>query len=325
MTILVAIFSPNAAWTLPRRFVDALRAEFPQHTFVDAWTEAEVAQLLPDVDVAFTAAIEPGQLSSLKRLRWIQSSAAGVGGLLATELASTPIVLTSARGIRAGAMAEHVIAVTLALLRQLHTAIRRQRDRRWALDELEGRIHTLHGRRMTIIGLGTIGQAVARLAVPLGIRVAAVRKRPDLPRPDGVEDVVSPDRLFELLAASDIIVLSAPLTSETRHLIGADALNATKRGALLVNVGRGKLVDDEAVIAALGDGRLGGAALDVFTHEPLDPDSPYWTLPNVIVTPHVSGAMEDYWTPLVSLFADNLRRFESGEPLVNVVDKSRGY
>jgi phosphoglycerate dehydrogenase-like enzyme len=325
MTILVAIFSPNAAWTLPRRFLDVLRAGFPEHTFVEAWTDADVARLLPDVDVAFTAVIERGQLASAPRLRWIQSSAAGVGGLLSTELAATRIVLTSARGIRAAAMAEHVIAVSLALLRQLPAAVRFQADRVWALDDLEGRIRTLHGRQMTIIGLGAIGQAVARLAVPLGVRVSAVRKRLELPHPDGVETVVSPDRLLDLLGHTDIIVLSAPLTGETRQLIDSRALDATRRGALLVNVGRGKLVDDEAVIAALQDGRLGGAALDVFTREPLDPDSPYWSLPNVLITPHVSGAMEDYWTPLVALFADNLRRFAAGQPLRNVVDKETGY
>ncbi len=120
-------------------------------------------------------------------------------------------------------------------------------------------------------------------------------------------------------------MLSAALTAETRLLIDRDALAHVKRGAWLINIGRGQLVDDDALIEALRDGRLGGAALDVFRREPLPPDSPYWDLPNVIVTPHLSGAMEDYWTPLVGLFAENLRRFEKGEPLINVVDKAAGY
>jgi len=120
-------------------------------------------------------------------------------------------------------------------------------------------------------------------------------------------------------------VLSAPLTPETRQLINADTLGVMKRGAFLINIGRGKLIDDDAVAAALRTGQLGGAALDVFTREPLDPASPFWDLPNVIVTPHMSGAMEDYWTPLVALFAENLRRFEQGQPLLNVVDKRAGY
>jgi phosphoglycerate dehydrogenase-like enzyme len=116
-----------------------------------------------------------------------------------------------------------------------------------------------------------------------------------------------------------------PHTPDTRQIIGARELEHVKRGALLINIARGKLIDDDAVVTALREGRLGGAALDVFTREPLDASSPYWDLPNVIVTPHTSGAMEDYWTPLVKLFADNLRRFENGEPLLNVVDKNAGY
>jgi phosphoglycerate dehydrogenase-like enzyme len=157
------------------------------------------------------------------------------------------------------------------------------------------------------------------------MRVSAIRKRADQVAPSSVEEVLPPAQLSELLARSDVVVLSAPLTPETRELIGPAVLGRIKRGALLVNVGRGRLIDDDAVIQALKDGRLGGAALDVFSKEPLDPASPYWDLPNVIVSPHISGAMEDYWTPLVALFSENLRRLEAGRPLLNVVDKGAGY
>jgi phosphoglycerate dehydrogenase-like enzyme len=177
---------------------------------------------------------------------------------------------------------------------------------------------------MGIIGLDSIGLEVAQAASGFGMRVWAIRKRVDEPTPF-VERILPPDRLNELLASSDVIVLSAPLTPETRQLINADTLAMMKRGAFLINIGRGRLIDDEAVAAALRSGQLGGAALDVFTREPLDPGSPFWDLPNVIVTPHMSGAMEDYWTPLVALFAENLRRFERGEALLNVVDKRAGY
>ncbi len=140
-----------------------------------------------------------------------------------------------------------------------------------------------------------------------------------------MDELLTPDRLPDLLAGSDVIVLSAPLTPDTRDLIGWAAVSQMKRGAFLVNIGRGKLVVDEAIVAGVQSGQIGGAALDVFTHEPLDPTSPYWDLPNVIVTPHTSGAMQDYWTPLVALFAENLRRFERGERLLNQVDKQVGY
>lgn len=328
MNVLVAVYSAGPAWTLPRRFVDDLRRDFPQHRFFDAWDAETLRRHLPEADVAFSAAIEGSAFASLPRLRWVQSPAAGVGGMLGGELAASSTVLTSARGVRARAIAEHVLGVTIALARQLPLVVRRQAAHQWAQNELEssGSIRTLQGRRMGIVGLGSIGLEVARVAAPFGLRVSGMRKRGiDQKLPECVEDVLGPERLLDLLAKSDVVVLSAPLTPETHHLIGKRALDHIKRGALLINVGRGKLLDDEAVVEALGDGRLGGAALDVFTKEPLDPDSPYWDLPNVIVTPHISGAMEDYWTPLVALFSENLRRFERGQPLLNVVDKQAGY
>jgi phosphoglycerate dehydrogenase-like enzyme len=327
MNIVIAVYHEGPAWTLPRSFVDTLRRDFPQHRFMDAWDGETLRRYLPEADAAFSAAIHRTAFGSLPRLRWVQSPAVGVGGMVGPELAASPVILTSARGVRARAMAEHVIGVMIALARQLPLVIRRQLAHDWALTEIEtsGAIRTLHGRRLAIIGLGAIGLQVAPIASALGLRVSAIRKRSDQLRPDSVEEVLAPDRLFELLARSDVVVLAAPLTPETHRLIGADALNRIKPGALLINVGRGKLLDDAAVIEALRDGRLGGAALDVFTQEPLEPASPYWDLPNVIVTPHISGTMEDYWTPLVALFAENLRRFESGRPLLNVVDKLAGY
>jgi phosphoglycerate dehydrogenase-like enzyme len=257
----------------------------------------------------------------------VQAPAVGVGHLLSAELIASPIVLTSARGVRARAMAEHVMGMTIALARQLPWVMAKQRAHLWALDDIEasGSIRTLQNRRMGIIGLGAIGLEVAQAASGFGMRVWGIRKRADEPLPAFVEKILPPDRLNELLESSDVVVLSAPLTPETRQLINAETLPMIKRGAFLINISRGKLIDDEAVAAALANGRLGGAALDVFTREPLDPASPFWELPNVIITPHMSGAMEDYWTPLVALFAENLRRFERSQPLLNVVDKRAGY
>jgi phosphoglycerate dehydrogenase-like enzyme len=327
VNVLVAFITPNATWTLPRSFVEHLRREFPQHTFLEAWDDDGLARHLAEADVAFTASLDRRRFGSLPRLKWVQSPAAGVGGLLSQELIDSPVVLTSARGIRARAIAEHVLAVTLALARQLQVAVRRQAEHVWALDEIEssGRVRVLRGRTMTIVGPGAIGTEVARLASAFGLRVAAVRKRLDAPRPPGVDTITSLAGLPELLPETDVLVLSSALTTETRYLVGRPLLARLPRGALLVNVGRGKLIDDDAVIDALRDGTLAGAALDVFTREPLDPESPYWDLRNVIVTPHTSGTMEDYWTPLVELFAENLRRFERGAPLLNVVDKKAGY
>jgi phosphoglycerate dehydrogenase-like enzyme len=327
MRVLVGVFNPVVAWTLPASWVERLRRDFPQHEFIDVWTEADVRRQLPTVDVAFTPYIFRDQVASLTRLRWVQTSAAGVGSMMSAELIASPIAVTNARGVKARAIAEHVMAVSLALARQLPTAMRRQIEHVWAVDELEqsGSVRTLSGRHLVVVGLGAIGQQVARVASAFGLRVSGVRQRIDQPRPEGVDIIVSSDRLTQLLATADIVVLAAPLTPATRGLINRVTLAACKRGAFLINIGRGKLIDDEAVVAALQDGTLGGAALDVFTTEPLPPGSPYWDLPTVIVTPHVSGAMEDYWMPLVTLFAENLRRFEDGQPLINLVDKQVGY
>jgi phosphoglycerate dehydrogenase-like enzyme len=327
MKIVVGIVHPNQAWVLPRPFVDELRRDFPQHTFIDAWDRETLRQVLPQGDAAFAAFVDRDIVHSLTRLRWVQAPAVGVGHILSEELIASPIVLTSARGVRARAIAEHVLGMAIALARQLPLVMSRQRHHEWALDEIEASrlVRTLRQRQMGIIGLGSIGLEVAQAASGFGMRVWAIRKRTDEPAPASVERILSPDRLSELLTSSDVIVLSAPLTPETRQLINTDTLAMMKRGAFLINIGRGKLIDDEAVAAAVRSGQLGGAALDVFTREPLDPSSPFWDLPNVIVTPHMSGAMEDYWTPLVALFAENLRRFERGDQLLNVVDKRAGY
>ena len=326
MNILVGVISPVAAWSIPRACVEELRRNFPRHTFLEAWDRETLRRLLPDADVAFTPFVDRDLFGSLARLRWVQSPAVGVGTLLYSEMIASAVVITNARGIRARAMAEHVLGVTIALARQLPAVLRFQVAHHWGQDVLEGsgRIRTLNGLRMGIVGLGSIGLEVARLAAPFGLRISAIRRRAG-PAPEGVEEVLPPDRLHDVLARSDVVVLAAPLTGATHCLIGRGEVAVMKPGAWLVNIGRGRLVDDAAIVEALQTGHLGGAALDVFTHEPLDSGSPYWDLPNVIVTPHISGALEDYWVPLVALFSENLRRFEAGQPLLNVVDKEAGY
>jgi phosphoglycerate dehydrogenase-like enzyme len=325
MNVVIGVISPAPAWVMPRRHVDQLRADFPQHTFLDAWDRDTLRQLLPQAEVAFTPFVDRDVFASASRLRWVQSPAVGVGSLMFPELLASGVVLTSARGIRARSIAEHVLGMTIALARLLPATLRAQAQHRWAQAELETAARTLKGQCMGIVGLGAIGLEVANIAVPFGFRVSAIRRRAGQPVPAGVDAVWTPDRLDDLLGQSDVVVIAAPHTPETKRLIGRAQIDRMKPGALLVNVARGKLVDDEALIEALRAGRVGGAALDVFSQEPLDPSSPYWDLPNVIVTPHTSGAMHDYWTPLVALFAENLRRFEKGDPLLNVVDKVAGY
>jgi len=328
VNILIGVISPAAVWVMPRSFVDELRGDFPHHQFLDAWDRETIRRLLPQADVAFTPFVDRDVFPSAKRLRWIQSPAVGVGSLMFPELHRSGVVVTTARGIRARSIAEHVIGVTIALTRRLPVALRAQLAHRWAQDELEGPasgVRSLEGLRLGIVGLGSIGMEIVRLATPLGMRASGIRRHVHNPPPQGVDRVYSPDQLPDLLKGSDIVVLAVPHTPETKQIVGRRELELLPRGAILINIARGKLIDDEAVVEALRSGQLGGAALDVFTREPLEPDSPYWDLPNVIVTPHTSGAMQDYWTPLVRLFTENLQRFERGEPLLNIVDKQAGY
>src|SRR6185436_16091987 len=223
MNILIGVISPAPAWVMPRHFVDALRRDFPHHTFSEAWDRDAIRRLLPDADAAFTPFVDRDVFRSASRLRWVQSPAVGVGSLMFPELLASPVVITSARGIRARSMAEHVLGVTIALARKLPVAIRAQIEHRWAQDELEGAsvdVRTLQGQRMGIVGLGAIGLELAKIAAPFGFRISAIRRRASEPKPDGVEEVWPPDRLADLLARSDVVVLAAPHTPETKRLIG---------------------------------------------------------------------------------------------------------
>lgn len=331
LTILVGIYSPFAAWNIPAAQVEALRREFPAHVFLHAASEEEARVLIADADVAFMAELRPAHLAAARRLRWAHSPAAGVGGMLFPAMRESSVLLTNSRGISAGTIAEHVLAVTLALFRKLPLTMRAQQAREWVQDGvLAGApLRLIEESSVLVVGLGAIGRATAARFHALGARVTGIRRRHTEPPPDGVRTVEPPERLRSLLPDADVVVLATPQTSETQGLIGSAELRAMRRDAILVNVGRGALVDENALIAALtapeGEPGIGGAALDVFEQEPLPAGSPLWALPNVIVTPHVAGFRPDHWNAVRTLFACNLRRFAAGEPLQNLVDKAAGY
>jgi phosphoglycerate dehydrogenase-like enzyme len=335
-TILVGIYSPFAAWNIPAAYVDRLRREFPEHQFLHASNENEALELIPPAHVAFMAEVRPEHLAAARHLEWIHSPAAGLGGMLFPAMIESRVMMSNSRGISADTIAEHVLAVTLVMFRKLSLAFRSQAERVWAQDAMLASppVRTIAGSHVLVVGLGAIGTATARRMAALGARVTAIRRRASLDndrdgRPTFVELVAEPNTLLDLLPSADVVVLAAPQTRETRGLIGARELAVMRRDALLVNVSRGRLVDEAALAAALtvpaAARTLGGAALDVFEHEPLSADSPLWTLPNVLITPHVAGFRRDHWDAVTTLFAENLRRFESGQPLVNVVDKEAGY
>jgi phosphoglycerate dehydrogenase-like enzyme len=318
MNVLISIHSPFAMWNIPQGQVDRLRRDFPQHTFMHATGDGEALDLIPNAGAAFMGTILRDQLIAARGLQWIHSPAAGVGGMLFPEMLASPVVITNSRGMSADTIAEHVLAVTLAIFRRLPHAFASQQACEWAQDAISGAGHrSIAGARVLIIGLGAIGAAVARRMSALGASVTGIRRH-------GAAGA-APDQLTALLPHADVVVLSAPHTRETRGLLGAAGIAAMSPDAILVNVSRGQLIDEAALVTALRERRIGGAALDVFNDEPLPADSPFWTLPNVLITPHTSGWRSDHWDAAVALFADNLRRFESGRPLVNVVDKTAGY
>jgi phosphoglycerate dehydrogenase-like enzyme len=323
MKVVTSVYM-DPTWTLPPTEVERLQHAFPHIHVVNAPTREDRLRELPGADVAFLSHIKGDEFASADRLRWIQSPAAGVGGLLFPELRASRVVVTNARGIHGDAMAEHVIGVAIVLSRQIHLAIRRQNSRLWEKPP-QASFRMLRGRTMGIVGLGAIGTAVAERAAALGMGVIAVRRRPDEPRPPSVSAVYPASDLGTLLGLSDVVVLTAPLTDGTRGLIGVAELRRMRPDSVLINVARGKLVREDELAAELARGTIAGAALDVFEHEPLSPASRLWDLPNVVITPHTSAFRDDYWTLAVDLFASNLRRFERGEKLANVVDKDAGY
>jgi phosphoglycerate dehydrogenase-like enzyme len=325
--ILVAVYSPFAAWNIPVTHVERLRAEFPHHEFIHARTEDEVLPLIADAEAAFASELRAHHFAAAPRLRWVHSPAAGVGGMLLPAVVSSGIVISNSRAMSGDTIAEHVLALVLALYRKLPLAFRSQAERKWVQDEaMSGApIRTIAGSRVVVIGLGGIGGATAKRFAALGASVTGIRRRLTHGAPHGVLHVLTADALPTVLPDADVVVIAAPQTAHTRTLIGAGELRLMKRDAILVNVSRGRLVDENALADALAAGLIGGAGLDVFEHEPLEPASPLWALPNVIITPHISGFRADHWDAAAAIFAENLRRLDAGAPLVNVVDKHAGY
>ncbi len=331
LTVLVGVYSPVPAWNIPAAHVARLQRDFPRHTFLHALSDEEALRVIPSADVAFMAELRPAHLQAARSMRWVHSPAAGIGGMLFPAMVQSAVVLTNSRGISADTIAEHIVGVTLVLFRKLPLAFTAQAARRWAQDEILAlpQIRTLAGASVLIVGLGSIGRAAARLLHALGAHVTGIRRSGSGAMPPGVQRTARPDELLDLLPHTDVVVLAAPQTRETQGLIGARELAAMRRDAVLVNVSRGKLVDEEALVAALtapdATRTIGGAALDVFAQEPLPSESPLWSLPGVLITPHMAGFRPDHWDGVIDLFGDNLRRFESGQTLRNVVDKQAGY
>lgn len=276
-----------------------------------------------DAEVAFSGN-NPRRVQKLldatPRLRWYHTLSAGVENMPLAELAERGIVLTNNSGSYDIQIAEHLLAFVFAASRQLH----RYRDLQHESEWKEQQHQELRGATIVVYGMGSIGGEIARLASAVGMRVIGVRRNAGSP-PPGVERVLSTDRLAEVVGEADYLAIAAPLTPSTRGAISREVISRLKPTAWIMNIGRGAIVDETAMIEALEAKRIAGAALDVFTTEPLPKESPLWRLDNVIITPHHSSSSPRSAERTLALFAENLRRYKAGEPLINRVDFEAGY
>lgn len=303
------------------------RYEGDHHGVPRALADGELARwqsLVADADVMFDFDwLEPATLRErAPRLRWVQATSAGIGEFLArTGLAATDIRFTTAAGVHATALAEFALLGLLYFTKDVPFLQQRQAERHWERYTAE----SLAGRRAVVVGLGEVGREVARVCAALQMEVWGMRRATDGAPPPGVSRLIVREELREALTGADALVLACPLTRETERLIGAEELAALSRSAILVNVARGAVVDEQALIAALAENRLRGALLDVFEHEPLPADSPLWAMPNVVVSPHSASTVPDENGRIVEIFVDNLGRFLEGRPLRNEFVAERGY
>ena len=255
-------------------------------------------------------------------LRWLQLTSAGVDRAARSGLVESDFTVTSASGLHATPVGEYVLCLMLMFCKGAARFIRAQDRREW----LRYMPQELYGKTVGVVGLGHIGAEVARLAKAFGCRVLATRRSVTARTNDELADeLLPPSDLNDLLSESDFVVLAVPLTPQTRQLIGEAELRAMKSTGVLINIARGAVVDEEALVRALKEGWIAGAGLDVFAQEPLPPESELWGMENVIMSPHISGGTEIYNQRAVGIFCENLRRYLAGEPLMNLANAERGY
>ncbi len=299
--------------------LDELRTALPEAELIIGETRAMTLERIPDADIVF-GLIDRELLQAATSLQWVHIDSAGVDSLPLSKLAARKIVLTNSQGLHADTIGDHVLAMILAFSRELPKYLRQQQARCW---ERNAQARELAGQTLGILGVGGIGTAVALRAKAFGMTVIGVRRSAQ-PHPD-LDTQYQLENLFDMLARCDFLAICCPLTEATRGLINADALEQLPRGAFLVNIARGAIVDESALVQALANGHLGGAGLDVFESEPLSADSSLWDFPNVIITPHIAGRQSRGPEKAARRFRENMARWKRGEPLKWQVDLSLGY
>jgi len=288
----------------------------------DEGADVELDSLLREAEVIYGLRFPENILERAPRLKWVQTSSAGVDTLVGTKLWQSDIILTNTSGIHVIPMREHVLGMMLMFVKHAQGYFANKQDRVWEQHIPD----QLCGKTLGVVGLGRIGEGIARTAKAFDMRVVAIRRHvTEQETPAAVDTLYPADKLPEMLGESDFVVVTVALTEETRKLIGEKELRAMKPTAYIINIARGSVIDETALTKALKEKWIAGAGLDVFEKEPLSQDSELWTLPNVIITPHVAGIMRDYNARAMEVFCENLRRYLAGESLINVIDRTRGY
>ena len=328
MKLLIILHHRFDLWNAPQWFSERLRQDFPQLEVVHLSSYENLEDYLRDSEIVITWSLRPEQFKAAAKLRWIHSPAAAVHQLIFPELVNSDVILTNSSQVHGPVVAEHVIALLFALAKRLPDAVHLQQQHTWGQESMwrgRPRPRELAAATVGLVGLGSIGRQVAKRASALEMRVIAIREHPEKGTPEHVELVFSSTQIDKFLSQSDYVVLAAPLTPATRGLMNAERFGRMKRDACLINVSRGPLIDETALVQALREKKIGGAALDVFAQEPLLSDSPLWDLENLLITPHTAAMTEKLWERHYKLFAENLRRYLAHQPLQAVVDKQKGY
>ena len=325
--LLICVHHRFDQWSAPDWFPKRLSQEFTQVNVVHLPDYKRVDEEIGDAEIVIAWSIRPEQIATAKKLQWIHSPAAAVHQLIFPELVNSDAILTNAREVHGPVVAEHVIALIFALAKKIPGSVLLQKKHVWGQqilwDELP-RVREVAGATVGLIGLGSIGRAVAKSAKALGMRVIAVREHPEKGS-EGADAVFGPSHIDDVFRQADYVVLAAPVTAGTKATASAERLALMKSDACLINVGRGPLVDEGVLAVALREKKIGGAALDVFPKEPLAADSPLWDVPNLLITPHTAALTDKLWERHYALFAENLRRYLARQPLLAVVDKRKGY
>tara|TARA_Y100000310_G_C20636346_1_gene791365 strand:+ start:530 stop:1501 length:972 start_codon:yes stop_codon:yes gene_type:complete len=288
---------------------------------VAASNAKDIEKHLENVEVVAGIPRALPDLSFAKKLKWVHSFSAGMDRALTSTLVQSNVIVSNSSGIHATPIAEHILAFLLTFTRKLQESFRNQQQKVW---ERVDTLTELRGKTVLIVGLGHIGREAARLASCFRARVVAV-DTPGKEKPEFVEQLGTTEGLAAFLKQADFVVLALPYTRDTHHFMNKERLEAMKQQAVLLNIGRGGVVDEQALIRVLQEKKIGGAALDVTEKEPLSKESPLWDMPNVVITSHHSGISERYMERAIELFCRNLKAYLKGEKLPNLVDKQRGY